>query len=70
MDEDNFAGPMKDRSDEELYEIVHFGNQDGFVPKAVQAAKEEFGLRTIDTERTAQLAKSVETKRKQQKLLA
>jgi hypothetical protein len=70
MDKENFAEQMSDRSDEELYEIAYFGDEDGFVSQAVQVAKQALDQRALGNDRVAQLAKSVETKRGHQKVLA
>ncbi len=61
---------MRERNDEELYAIVHFGSEDGFVPDAIMAAKNEFDQRSLDSEQESELAHAIENKRQQKKMLA
>ena len=70
MDSRDFTKAMTGRSDEELYEIVQFGQEDEFVPEAALAAKKEFDRRHLSSEQHAELAQSIQEKRQQKKKLA
>lgn len=70
MDSRDFTKAMTERSDEELYEIVHFGSEDGFVPDAIKAAKNDFNQRNLDSEQEVEIAHAIENKHQQKKLLA
>lgn len=70
MDSCDFAKAMTERSDEEIYEIVQFGQEDEFVPEAVLAAKKEFDRRQLSSEQHAELAQSIQEKRQQKRKLA
>lgn len=70
MSQESYATQMRDLGNEELYEIVQFGQEDEFVPEAVLAAKKEFDRRHLSSEQHAELAQSIQEKRQQKKKLA
>jgi len=58
---------MRDKTDEELYLLMHVHSQD-YTPEAIEAAREEFGQRQLDGPTTGSLAavaeKELEEKRR------
>lgn len=64
MGSQDFTEAMRERTNEELYEIVNFCEKD-FVPEAIQAAKKEFNARNLSPASVSAIAESVKTKQDQ-----
>jgi hypothetical protein len=63
MDSQDFTSRMQALSDEELGEIVSFGERDGFLPSAVAAARKELITRNLSPTSIREIAVSIKTKR-------
>jgi hypothetical protein len=61
---------MQRLSDEELTEIASFGEKDGYLPEAVEAAHKELVARNLSPTNVSTIAYSVETKRNREVELA
>jgi lipopolysaccharide export LptBFGC system permease protein LptF len=70
MDSRDFAQQMQRLSDEELTEIVSFGEKDGYLPEAVEAARKELVARNRSSTDVSTIAYSVETRRNRDEELA
>ena len=70
MDNRDFTQQMQRLSDEELTEIVSFGEKDGYLPEAVEAARKELVARKLSSTDVSTIAYSVETRRKREVELA
>lgn len=70
MDSRDFTKAMRERIYEELYEIVNFGEEDGFVPDAIAAAEKELENHNLSPTDLSTIAESVKRKRGQQMELA
>ena len=70
MDGRDLTQQMQKLSDEELTEIVSFGEKDGYLPEAVEAARKELVARNLSSTDVSTIAYSVETKRNQELELA
>jgi hypothetical protein len=62
MDSRDFTQRMQRLSDEELTEIVSFGERDGYLPEAVEAARKELVARNLSPTDVSTIAYSVETR--------
>src|SRR5262249_12619761 len=65
----DFTRRMQRLSDEELSEIVRFGEKDGYLPEAMEAARKELVARNLSP-MDASIAYSVETRRDREAELA
>ena len=63
MDGRDFTQQMQRLSDEELAEIVSFGEKDGYLPAAVETARKELVARNPSSAAIPTIARSVGTKR-------
>jgi hypothetical protein len=63
MDSQDFTARMQAQSDEELGEIVIFGERDGFLPSAIAAARKELIARNLSPTFIREIAESIKTKR-------
>ncbi len=63
MDNRDFSEAMRERSNEELYEIVNFAKEEDFLPGAIAAAEKEFRARNLNPTDLSEIAESVKTKR-------
>ena len=63
MDSRDFTQRMQRLSDEELTEIVSFGEKDGYLPEAVEAARKELVARNLSETDVSKIGYSVETTR-------
>src|SRR5215467_2971805 len=70
MDSRDFTRRMQRLSDEELTEIVSFGERDGYLPEAVEAARKELVARNLSPTDVSTIAYSVETRRTREAELA
>ena len=70
MNSQDFTKAMRERSDEEPYEIVNFGEEDGFVPDAIAAADKELENHNLSPADLSTIVESVKRKRGQQMELA
>jgi len=70
MDSRDFTRRMQRLSDEELTEIVSFGEKDGYLPEAVEAARKEVVARNLSPTDVSTIAYSVETRRNREVELA
>ena len=70
MDSRDFTQQMQRLSDEELTEIASFGEKDGYLPEAVEAARKELVARNLNTMDVSTIAFSVETRRNREVELA
>jgi len=70
MDSRDFTQQMQRLSDEELTEIVSFGERDGYLPEAVEAARKELVARKLSSTDVATIAHSVERRRDREVELA
>jgi hypothetical protein len=70
MDSRGFTQQMQRLSDEELTEMVSFGEKDGYLPEAVEGARKELVARNLSSTDVSAIAHSVETKRNQELELA
>ena len=70
MDSRDFTQQMLRLSDEELTEIASFGEKDGYVPEAVEAARKELVARNLSSSDATTVAYSVETRRNREVELA
>jgi hypothetical protein len=70
MDSRDFAQQMQRLSDEELTEVVNFGEKDGYLPEAVEAARKELVSRNLSPTDVSTIAHSVGTRRDRDAQLA
>ena len=70
MDSRDFTQRMQRLGDEELTEIVSFGEKDGYLPEAVEAARKELVARNLSETDVSRIGYSVETKRNREEELA
>ena len=70
MDSRDFTQQMRRLSDEELTEMIGFGEKDGYLPEAVEAARKELVARNLNSTDVSAIAYSVEAKRNQELELA
>jgi hypothetical protein len=70
MDSQDFTTRMQTLTDEELGEILTFGERDGFVPSAIEAARKELVARNLSPASVSTLAASIKTTREQESDLA
>ncbi len=63
MDNRDFTEAMQERSNEELYEIVNFAEDEDFVPGAIVVAEKEFAARNLSPTDLSAIAESVKAKR-------
>jgi hypothetical protein len=59
----DFTARMRTLTDEELGEVVAFGERDGFLPSAIEAARQEFAARNLTPTSISTVAASIKTKR-------
>jgi hypothetical protein len=70
MDSRDFTQRMQRLSDEELTEIVSFGEKDGYLLEAVEAARRELVARNLSETDLSRIGYSVETTRNREEELA
>ena len=70
MDSRDYTRRMQRLSDEELTEIVSFGEKDGYLPEAVEAARKELVARNLSETDASRIGYSVETGRNREEELA
>jgi len=70
MEGQDFTRRMQTLIDEQLVEIVDFGEADGYLPEAVAAARTELAARNLSAAAMSATVHSVETRRKRDAQLA
>jgi len=70
MDDRDFTQQMQRLSDEELTEIANFGEKDGYLPAAVEAARKELIARNLSSTEVSTIARSISTRRNREIELA
>jgi hypothetical protein len=70
MDSRDFTQQMQRLTDEELTEMVSFGEKDGYLPEAVEAARKELVARNLSSTDVSTISYSVEARRTRELELA
>jgi hypothetical protein len=70
MASQDFTARMRALTDEELGEIVVFGEREGFLPSAIEAARKQLLARNLAPASVSTIAVSIKTKRDKESELA